>query len=249
MHHSASKPKGGLGTVVVGALMLALCSINPAPAGAQAPQCDGRTATIVAVPGRATKGTDGNDVIVGTSGRDVIKGLDGDDVICGLGGNDKILGGRGNDTLLGGSGKDKLIGNAGVDRLSGSSGRDNCVNDRVDFLSGCETKPKKKSSIVDRICGKVLRAEPYSEWLEGLPKDPYRFSAYTNVRIFGTSYDLVLQTLFDGFHIEGWFFNNKGKAVGGDLIPDDVFFEDLFERRHQVDVDLYRNGDRTCVAS
>ena len=48
--------------------------------------CKGQAATIVAVPGLPTTGTDGNDVIVGTQEADVIDAGFGDDLICAGGG-------------------------------------------------------------------------------------------------------------------------------------------------------------------
>jgi len=88
------------------------------------PRCRGRVATIVAVPGRATIGTAGDDVIVGTSGNDVIRGRGGNDIICGGAGNDRLFGDAGNDVLLGGPGNDVLIGGAGRDRCVGGPGFD-----------------------------------------------------------------------------------------------------------------------------
>ena len=70
--------------------------------------CDGRPATIMAVAGRVTRGTEGDDVIVGSDGRDVVRALGGDDVVCGLGGPDTLYGGSGDDRLFGGlSGRDE----------------------------------------------------------------------------------------------------------------------------------------------
>lgn len=235
-----------IGTVALLCFAVVLV-VLPEPARAANSTCDGRLATIVAEPGKPTKGTSGNDVIVGTKGRDVIKGLDGDDIICGMGGNDKILGGRGNDVLIGGGGNDRLVGNAGVDQLSGVKGQDTCTNDGADLLKSCEKRTKTKSSFVDRVCGKVARAKIPAEALDSLADDRWRFSAYVNVDVFGTTYPLVLQTLFDGFHIEGWLFDKQNNFVRWELLGDDLYFNDLIDRR-QIDVDVYRTGERTCRA-
>ena len=90
------------------------------------PRCQGRPATIVALPGIETVGTSGDDVIVGTHGPDVISGGGGNDVICGFGGADVIDGGRGRDQILGGNGRDVLRGGKGRDVIRGGKGRDTC---------------------------------------------------------------------------------------------------------------------------
>lgn len=102
-----------------------------APAGAAAPECNGRKVTI---KGHGLiRGTAGNDVILGSSGSDVIRAGRGSDHVCAGGGddriaggakNDEIAGGPGSDVLLGGTGVDELEGGAGDDRLNGSGGRD-----------------------------------------------------------------------------------------------------------------------------
>ncbi len=86
--------------------------------------CNGLEPTIVATPGIASHGTDGDDVIFGTEGNDVIYAGDGNDVVCGLGGRDTILGEGGNDTVSGGPGDDYLAGGTGSDDISGDSGMD-----------------------------------------------------------------------------------------------------------------------------
>ncbi|MPZ24234.1 MAG: hypothetical protein GEU28_11990 [Dehalococcoidia bacterium] len=73
------------------------------------PRCMGQLATIFAVPGQPTVGTNGKDVIQGTLGNDFIRGRGGDDVICGLGGNDLIAGNEDSDTVNGGPGRDRAL--------------------------------------------------------------------------------------------------------------------------------------------
>jgi Ca2+-binding RTX toxin-like protein len=88
--------------------LTATLAVASAPSAAVGESCDGRTATIVAVAGRPTTGTEGDDVVVGTDGPDVVHGLGGDDVVCGLGGADMLAGGPGDDRLFGGlSGRDE----------------------------------------------------------------------------------------------------------------------------------------------
>ena len=86
-----------------------------APEGAS---CRGQAATIVAVPGVPTEGTEGGDVIIGTEGADQINGRGGGDLICGWGGDDTISGGDANDTILGHQGADSLSGDGGRDARS-----------------------------------------------------------------------------------------------------------------------------------
>lgn len=82
--------------------------MTSAPVGVAGETCDGRPATILAVGGRRTTGTEGDDVIVGTDGPDVVDALAGNDVVCGLGGADTLSGGAGDDRLFGGlSGRDE----------------------------------------------------------------------------------------------------------------------------------------------
>src|ERR1044071_9277183 len=64
--------------------------------------CDGKVPTIVVVPGEATVGTPGDDVILGTYASDRIDGGAGNDTICGLGNADTLVGGPGDDRLFGG---------------------------------------------------------------------------------------------------------------------------------------------------
>jgi Ca2+-binding RTX toxin-like protein len=69
--------------------------------------CNGRPATIVAVPPASgvappVEGTPGDDVIVGTDGDDVIFGHGGNDTICAYAGRDVLHGGPGDDWLHGG---------------------------------------------------------------------------------------------------------------------------------------------------
>lgn len=83
-------------------------AVTSAPVGVAGETCDGRPATILAVGGRRTTGTEGDDVIVGTDGPDVVDALAGNDVVCGLGGADTLSGGAGDDRLFGGlSGRDE----------------------------------------------------------------------------------------------------------------------------------------------
>ena len=104
---------------------------------ASGPTCLGKPATIVAVPGKPTVGTNGDDIIVGTPKADDIRGGPGDDVICGLGGADLIRGNGGDDVLRGGSGPDQLWGGKGRDTLWGNRGDDALWgNSAADTLRG-----------------------------------------------------------------------------------------------------------------
>jgi Ca2+-binding RTX toxin-like protein len=87
-------------------------------------RCQGKVATLAAVPHSITRGTPGADVIVGTRGRDRIRSGKGRDTVCGGAGGDDLLGGPGKDALIGGPGADKLAGGSGRDVLKGGPGRD-----------------------------------------------------------------------------------------------------------------------------
>ena len=138
-----------------------------APAGAQAPTCFGRAATIIAQPGVPTVGTRGADVIIGTSGNDVIRGRGGADLICSGGGDDRVFagGGRdsvdlgsgddvakagaGNDYVAGGTGNDTIRGHRGRDTIRGDGGIDTCFGGKGrDTLESCnETPPPAAPSL------------------------------------------------------------------------------------------------------
>ena len=86
--------------------------------------CSGRAATILAAPGKRTKGTEGDDVIVGTSKRDRVNAGPGDDTVCTLAGRSRVKAGPGSDVVIGGGRKDVLSGQGGRDRLRGKGGND-----------------------------------------------------------------------------------------------------------------------------
>ena len=119
-----------LGPLVGLALIGATLSTVAAPASAQPELCFGQPATIEAVAGEPTVGTDGDDVIVGTPGPDDIRGGAGDDRVCGLAGADVISGNRGDDRLDGGGGRDRVMGGKGRDLVIGGSGSDELHGNR-----------------------------------------------------------------------------------------------------------------------
>src|SRR5690349_12688870 len=80
---------------------LGVVGLAAGPATAET-TCDGKVPTIVVVPGVATTGTPGDDVILGTYAQDRIDGGAGNDAICGLGNADTLVGGPGDDRLFGG---------------------------------------------------------------------------------------------------------------------------------------------------
>ena len=80
---------------------LGVVGLGIGPATAET-TCDGKTPTIVVVPGEATTGTSGDDVILGSFAGDRIDGGAGNDTICGLGNADTLVGGPGDDRLFGG---------------------------------------------------------------------------------------------------------------------------------------------------
>ena len=88
--------------------LTASVAVASTPVAAVGESCGGRAATMVAVEGRPTDGTEGDDVIVGSEGPDVVRAGGGNDVVCGLGGGDELDGGAGDDRLFGGlSGRDE----------------------------------------------------------------------------------------------------------------------------------------------
>jgi Ca2+-binding RTX toxin-like protein len=108
-------------------------------------ECKGVKATIQALPGKTTKGTPGDDVIVGTlgaekilagagddmvcagAGKDIVKGQNGNDDLRGQKGNDGLGAGKGNDVLRGGKGNDTLRGGPGKDVLRGGPGNNKII--------------------------------------------------------------------------------------------------------------------------
>jgi len=105
------------------------------------PTCQGQAATIVAVPGQPTTGTDGDDVIVGTHKADEIRAGAGDDLVCALGGADQVGLGQGADFILAGGGADLVRAkggsdaghlNNGDDELHGGKGNDSFRGDQGD---------------------------------------------------------------------------------------------------------------------
>lgn len=122
-----------------------------------APRCRGKVATIVAVPGVPTVGTDQGDVIIGTDGADQIDGRGGGDLICGWAGNDRIGGGAGNDTIVGQFGEDDLEGGGGRDRLGGGAGNDEADGGkgRDGLIGGPGNDELRGGGGPDRIFGKA----------------------------------------------------------------------------------------------
>ncbi len=126
----------GLALVVVGvaAGLGAWAAWGGGPNSANAQDgCLGLAATIVAVEGETTVGTNGADVIVGTDDGDVIRAKKGNDTVCSRGGDDNVKGGKGNDTIdlgpgddtaSGGPGSDTIRGKSGDDKIRGNKGRD-----------------------------------------------------------------------------------------------------------------------------
>ncbi len=104
----------------------------PETASADGPlACEGRNATIIALPGVRSVGTSGADVMVGFPlYRDTLDGRGGGDLICGLDKKDRLYGGKGGDRLRGNGGNDRLRGGDGFDRCVGGKGRDVAI--------GCE---------------------------------------------------------------------------------------------------------------
>ncbi len=163
------------------AIAAATAIVAPGSAGAQAPTCFGRAATIVARPGVVTYGTSGADVIVGTWGPDVIRGHGGADYICALGGDDVVYAGYGSDTvdlgpgrdiarggpgrdlLYGGSGSDLIRGRGGADTIRAQGGIDECYGGKGrDRLHSCNEPPEQRLSAAEnQMVGLVqdLRAQ------------------------------------------------------------------------------------------
>lgn len=108
--------------VSLGKLAGGICELDQAVLA----ECNGKTATIIAVPGKVTNGTPKADVIVGSDKPDVINGGGGADIICGGKGADEISGGKGGDKIFGGDGKDIIVGGGGKDVLAGGPGKDDC---------------------------------------------------------------------------------------------------------------------------
>jgi len=163
MGHLQAKARGFFGGATRSwFLLVALLALLPATAlaatgvlkggahrGAQS--CLGRTATLIAVPGKELNGSSRRDVIVGSSGDDRIEGGGGNDLICAGAGADVVSGGGGDDRILGGAGADLLHGNAGDDRIEGGKGRDRCLGDGgSNKLAGCEKGKSPETTRANR---------------------------------------------------------------------------------------------------
>jgi Ca2+-binding RTX toxin-like protein len=135
-------------------------SIQPAPAGAEAPTFGGQADRYKAlgVPwdddvvardlayeqmdscqrkNAACPGTDNAERIIGTNGNDHINGQGGDDFLEGANGNDDLVGGRGRDSLFGRIGDDHLDGGLGGDEIEGGRGDDTIIGgDGSDEING-----------------------------------------------------------------------------------------------------------------
>ena len=120
-------------------------------------RCRGKAATIVAVPGVPTVGTEDGDVIVGTLGADVISGRGGGDLICAWDGDDNVSGGGGGDTIVGQRGDDTIAGNGKRDRLGGGSGKDKIKGGggRDGLIGGPGDDELRGGTGFDRIFGKA----------------------------------------------------------------------------------------------
>jgi Ca2+-binding RTX toxin-like protein len=124
-HHTQSFRRRIRRCVGLSVVCAALLAVVVAPgAGAAAPTCDGRQATIVS---DAPK-------IVGTKAPDVIVAGPGDNTIYGIAGegNDKVYGGRGDDTVFGEGGNDLIAGERGSDHLDGGGGEDRVLGETGD---------------------------------------------------------------------------------------------------------------------
>lgn len=122
--------------LAVMALLAAAVAVGT-PAAAQTGTCFGERATINAVAGQLTLGTEGDDVIVGSDGDDMIDGRGGDDLICGKQGDDVVDGGDGDDRIALGKGDDTADGGRGADEILGQSGSDTIHGGRgADFING-----------------------------------------------------------------------------------------------------------------
>jgi hypothetical protein len=150
---SAGAARGWL--LLVTLLLLAPATALALGAGAGAPEgspsCLGKTATMVATPGKELNGSPGRDVIVGSAGADRIEGGAGNDLICAGPGADVVSGGGGNDRVVGGPGGDLLRGNAGNDRIEGGKGRDLCLGGGgSNRLTGCERGKSPETTRANR---------------------------------------------------------------------------------------------------
>ena len=191
---------------VLVAVALAAIGLASMPAAAQiAPECFGRTATVV--------GSEGADTLSGTTGSDVIVALDGDDTVLGWhdpeatyphvpalpdemdyicggagGGNagdprEHLWGGYGRDRIAGGGGADALYGGDGNDVLEGGSG-----NDSIHGEGGH-----------DRIYGEGDHAIYYN-FLDGGPGNDYLEGRLGAKDVFwgGSGYDTCVMGPEDG---------------------------------------------------
>ena len=81
----------------------------------------------------------GDDAVYGSEGADRLDGGDGSDVLAGQDGADRIRGGWGRDTIDGGLGADELAGGYSPDRITGGGGSDTVdAGPGDDTVRGCD---------------------------------------------------------------------------------------------------------------
>ena len=117
------------GCVLAAAILAVVSEAAPRVA-----KCDGRAVTITAEPGKITKGTNGDDVILGTNGDDDIRARDGNDRVCTGKGDDRVGGGDGD-------GDDRINLGAGNDLAFGVDG-----NDKISAMSSARTRVDQTSA-------------------------------------------------------------------------------------------------------
>lgn len=187
------------------------------PAAAET-TCDGKVPTIVVVPGEATTGTPGDDVILGSFAQDRVDGGAGNDTICGLGNADTLVGGPGDDRLFGGlddfyvpddgySG-DIVIPGPGNDHVDLGDDPASATVDEVD-------QPARYDKVVYQDARGPVTVDLSTGTASGEGTDTIAVPAFSG-GIVGSAYDDVLTGADVPDRIEGGRGDDRIRGLGGD---------------------------------
>jgi Ca2+-binding RTX toxin-like protein len=187
------------------------------PAAAET-TCDGKVPTIVVVPGEATTGTPGDDVILGSFAQDRIDGGAGNDTICGLGNADTLVGGPGDDRLFGGlddfyvpddgySG-DIVVPGPGDDHVDLGDDPASATVDEVD-------RPARYDRIVYEEAPGPVTVDLSAGTASGEGTDTIAVPAFSG-GIVGSAYDDVLTGTNGPDRIDGRAGDDRIRALAGD---------------------------------
>ncbi len=186
------------------------------PAAAET-TCDGKVPTIVVVPGEATTGTPGDDVILGSFAQDRIYGGAGNDTICGFGNADTLVGGPGDDRLFGGLDDfyvpddgyagDILVPGPGNDHVDLGDDPASATVDEVD-------RPARYDKVVYEDAPGPVAVDLSAGTASGEGTDTIAVPAFSG-GIVGSAYDDVLTGTDGPDRIDGGSGDDRIRGLGG----------------------------------